>query len=293
MSRFGRRRWTAALVLVALTLAAAMSIALVLPEDGGESREVADEPTARRGGASTAPPSPSGPPPGLETALLPNMRSVDAYDLEVTGAGPDRELRFAAALANLGPGPLLLRPRPASAGCPPRHHPAVQRLHDDADGDGRYQPRREDRLVPQRRRVGCMVRHRDHDHWHFDAMARYSLRLPLETTPLASQDKVSFCLRDNRRVPGQRAVVRREHFGECTRNSRQGISPGWVDVYPADLPGQSLPVPENVDGRVLCLDLAADPLGVLVEADEADNASSVSLRIDGRRVEKLRTTLCG
>ena len=61
----------------------------------------------------------------------------------------------------------------------------------------------------RRRDVGCMLRHPGHRHWHFDAMAAYSLRRPGTDNALVSRNKVSFCLRDNRRVPGQRVVVRR------------------------------------------------------------------------------------
>jgi len=113
-----------------------------------------------------------------------------------------------------------------------------------------------------------MLRHRAHNHWHFDAMAAYSLRRAGSSQVLVARDKVSFCLRDNLRVPGQRIVVPRRHFGKCSRNSQQGISPGWVDVYKAKLPGQWLPLPAGVDSEVLCLDLKADPRGRLVETDE-------------------------
>jgi hypothetical protein len=62
-------------------------------------------------------------------------------------------------------------------------------------------------------------------------MASYSLRRAGSSRVLVSRDKVSFCLRDNYKVPAQRVVVPRRHFGRCSRNSQQGISPGWVDLY--------------------------------------------------------------
>lgn len=223
--------------------------------------------------------------------LLPNMRSLDAFDLQVERTGRGRVLRFAAALANLGPGPLLLLPRPGGDGCGRRRHPAVQRLHRDAGLDQRYRLGRDrpaGRAVP----VGCMLRHRAHDHWHFDAMARYSLHRAGSDRPLVARDKVSFCLRDNRRVPGAPRVVAREHFGDCTRRTRQGISPGWVDVYSADLDGQSLRLPRGVDGDQLCLRLEADPGGVLTETDETDNSTVVGLRVRGDRVTRTGTARC-
>ena len=137
-----------------------------------------------------------------------------------------------------------------------------------------------------------MLRHPGHRHWHFDAMAAYSLRRPGTTNALISRDKVSFCLRDNERVAGQPVVVRREHFGRCSRNSQQGISPGWVDVYESDLDGQWLRLPSNVDRELMCLDLKADPHGRLAETAETDNATTVAIRIDGTRVRRVNSAPC-
>jgi hypothetical protein len=131
-----------------------------------------------------------------------------------------------------------------------------------------------------------------HKHWHFDAMTAYSLRRAGSSRVLVARDKVSFCLRDNLKVSRQRVVVPRRHFGRCSRKSQQGISPGWVDLYKADLSGQWLRLPSNVDSDVLCLDLEADPLRRLVETDETDNATSVAIRVDGTRVRKVNSSAC-
>jgi hypothetical protein len=220
----------------------------------------------RRTGSDITSPSPSGatssatqltptptprvpqPPP----LLLPNMRSLSASDLQIEGVGSIRRLRFAASLANVGPGPLFLLPRGRGA-CATGEHEAVQVLHRDANRDGKFQRTRD--REGSRRITGCMLRHPGHKHWHFDAMASYSLRRAGSSRVLVSRDKVSFCLRDNYKVPAQRVVVPRRHFGRCSRNSQQGISPGWVDLYKADLSGQWLRLPANVGSDVLCLDL--------------------------------------
>jgi hypothetical protein len=235
----------------------------------------------------TATPTPRVPQP--RPLLLPNMRSLSASDLQIEGVGSIRRLRFAASLANVGPGPLFLLPRGRGA-CATGEHEAVQVLHRDANRDGKFQRTRD--REGSRRITGCMLRHPGHKHWHFDAMASYSLRRAGSSRVLVSRDKVSFCLRDNYKVPGQRVVVPRRHFGRCSRNSQQGISPGWVDLYKADLSGQWLRLPANVGSDVLCLDLKADPLGRLVETDETDNATSVAFRFDGTRVRKANSSSC-
>jgi hypothetical protein len=79
--------------------------------------------------------------------------------------------------------------------------------------------------------TGCMLRHPGHRHWHFDAMASYSLRRAGSSQALVARNKVSFCLRDNLKVRGYQVVVPRRHFGKCSRNSQQGsLQVGWTST---------------------------------------------------------------
>ena len=359
------------LTVVMLAVAAGTAVTVAMA-----SREAAaPDPAAPTTGAPSANAPGSGQLAG-PPALLPNLRSLAATDLQVQRTADGRLLRFSASLANLGPGPLLVRPRPARGGCPTGQHPAAQVLHRDVDGDGAYQPEEDlpeqsrhagcmlahpthdhwhfdamagyslrspttgqrlatrrkvsfclrdnqriraaetlvellvrprparggcprgqhpaaqvlhrdvdgdgayepgEDLPEQSRHAGCMLAHPTHDHWHFDAMAGYSLRSPTTDQRLATRAKVSFCLRDNRRIDGVETSVRREHFGECTRTGPQGISPGWQDAYLWDLPGQTLPLPAGPGRRVLCLDLTADPRDLLAETDETDNGTSITV----------------
>ena len=265
-----------------LALAAVIAVSTIAGESGSDP--VSADTELRRGGGPSEPvagePTPSEPP-----WLLPDVRSLDARDVEIVGRGDHRRIRFAAWLGNDGPGPLVVRPR-RGPGCPPGQRAAVQVLHLDRNGDGGFQ-RRADR-ARQRSPVGCMLDHPTHDHWHFDAMARYALLPRGGSEPIAERRKVSFCLRDNTRVPGSAVRQRRAYFGECTRISPQGISPGWVDVYDVDTPGQSLRLPPGMRNGVYCLTLEADPRGLLREADETDNATAVAVRITGTRVERHR-----
>ena len=91
-----------------------------------------------------------------------------------------RLLRFSAALANLGPGPLTLLPQ-GRGRCDPGQHAARQVVHVDRNRDGFSHPTRDRRHTQQF--SGCMLRHVGHDHWHFDAMASYALRRPGATRP--------------------------------------------------------------------------------------------------------------
>lgn len=92
--------------------------------------------------------------------------------------------------------------------------------------NGRYNPRKDTDLA--RRSAGCMVFHRYHDHWHFEAASRYTLfKAERPKVNRVARRKMSFYLRDSRRVPkhfGEWPYP--ENYGACSRNSPQGISVG-------------------------------------------------------------------
>lgn len=275
-----RRLAVAGGVLGLALVAGVAGAAMTAPEDPVDRAD-------QRASAASPTPSPSATPTG-PPVLLPNLRSTGARDIQVERVGTVRRLRFTSYLANLGPGPLVLLPG-ARGRCEVGQHSARQLAFVDRDGDAAY-VRGRDRARTQEF-AGCMLRHRGHDHWHFDAMAAYSLRRPRTGDVAVSRDKVSFCLRDNRRVAGVRTTVRREHFGDCTATTGQGISPGWVDVYSADLDGQWLRLPAG-GPQTLCLNLVADPKDLVEEADEGDNGTSVALRVRGTVVRRIAPAVC-
>jgi hypothetical protein len=281
-------------VIAGAVVVAALGTGAVVALDGRRPAAQAEDANASAAGAQSTQPSPTStsasPTPPGPALLMPNMRSLKPTDLQIEVVGNERRLRFAASLANFGPGPLLVLPQGRSK-CPRGQHPAMQVVHRDANSDGAFQLKGD--KAELRRDVGCMLHHPGHKHWHYDAMARYSLRLPGGEEALVARNKVSFCLRDNRRVrvPAQMQVARQ--FRRCTRSSQgQGVSPGWTDLYKADLNGQWLRLPKGVDGDVLCLDLEADPRGQLIETNEMDNATSIAIRVDGTKVRTVNSAPC-
>jgi hypothetical protein len=249
-----------------------------------------DDGSAAPPGPSASSPADTGTPASDATAapadglLRPNMRSLAASELRVVEEEGERRLRFAGSLANLGPGPMVVRPG-ARGVCPPRQISVRQIVHRDTAGDGAFQRRRDPARLS--RDAGCMLDHPTHDHWHFDAMARYSLR-DAQGEVIAVRRKVSFCLRDNTRVRGGERTVRRAYFGECDRRSDQGISPGWIDIYGPDLDGQYLVLPADTPTTTVCLVVTADPRDQLVETDETDNRSVLPLRIRETQVRRVK-----
>lgn len=269
--------------------AVALASALVAAGMGGDPQTApAAQPSESAAPRVLDPPaSPAAP---EDPALLPNLRSLPAEDVIIRIEDGNRVLRFAGILANVGAGPLELRPRRPSAACPGGQHPAEQRIYQDGNSDGRYRSGADRRRAT--RPAGCMLAHPTHDHWHFDAMAGYALWRPGGRDPVVSKTKVSFCLRDNRRVGGMPASTPR-HYGDCEdRLDLQGISPGWADVYSNDLGGQVLDIPDRLPSGVYCLRTIADPDGLLAEADEVDNAAERAIRITGSDLRSAPAHSC-
>ena len=166
-------------VIAGAVAAAALGTGAVVALDGRRPAAQAEDANVSAAGAQSTQPSrtsTSASPTLRDPALLlPNMRSLNPTDLQIEVVGKERRLRFAASLANYGPGPLLVLLQGRSM-CPRGQHPAVQVLHRDANNDGTFQLKGD--KAELRRDVGCMLHHPGHKHWHYDAMARYSLRLP-------------------------------------------------------------------------------------------------------------------
>ena len=250
----------------------------------------------------TEPDRPAPQPVRVGAPLRPNLRSLPAENVHIEVEDGTRRLRFTSALANVGPGPLEVEPD-NGANCPPGQRHAAQILYTDRAGDGSFDrgTDRKGASIP----AGCMLDHPTHRHWHFDAMARYALAAPGATIPIVSKEKVSFCLRDSRAMPAasgsggslpgaidSESPRPHRHYGDCGRIKVQGISPRWADVYKSDLPGQVLALPTGLADGAYCLHSAADPLGLLQEINEDDNAAVRSIVIDGNVVTDGEPSAC-
>jgi hypothetical protein len=274
----------------AALLAAVVAVALTLDArgDDGAARATVDD--------MAAGPAAGGAGPSVSTkmdrvpvgALLPNMAVLPADELGITGSRERRLLRFASVLVNTGDGPLEIRPVEAET-CPPRQRYVEQRVYVDGDGDGAYDRRRDRGSVALP--GGCMLFHPRHEHWHFDATARYSLTSPADDVPIVERGKVSFCLRDSE-THRDATLRHRRSYADCARNRRQGITVGWGDRYDATLDGQTLALPAGLGDGAYCLRLEVDPFDLLRETDEDDNTSAVAVRIGGRQVARDDTTTC-
>jgi hypothetical protein len=117
-----------------------------------------------------------------------------------------------------------------------------------------------------------------HNHFHLRAAMEYALYDSTKSAAVAPSMKVGFCLLDSERVSG--AVPLGYPDGtNCARNTPtaplvvMGVSPGWRDVYNANLAFQWVDVSDVAPGSYW-LGARSDPSGVMVESNEGNNGWS-------------------
>jgi hypothetical protein len=218
---------------------------------------------------------------GTPAELLPDLvvRRASNVDVEETPSGR-RRLRFTTTSGNLGVGVVELEPRKDDCdgdGDLDDDRTAVQHTYLDEDGDGIFDPAVDVKVIEQV--VGCFVFHAQHGHWHFEDFARYRLVNPRTGRVVATQSKVGFCVVDNYRwrpsVPGSPPNA---YYTTCDADERQGLSPGWADVYAASLPAQWLDVTGLPSGRY-CLVQRIDPGKRIAEVDDTNNVDRTPIRL--------------
>ena len=236
--------------------------------------------------------------PDLET--LPPLESTWlALDQPKTGKSV---LRLSNRIGNDGEGPLELRAETATNPCDPGEHEdwpdmdAVQRVYiDGSPGDGVFDPTED--LSANEYRVGCFEYHPQHDHWHFQDFAQYSLTDVQTGEMLAGPSKkIGFCIVDGDRafpqLPGSPpggVYPNGESgcgFGDPDGGpGTMGLSVGYADTYNSFLPGQRLNV-TGVKRGVYCLVSQANPKhpdtdpSQLLESDAENNDRRVRIHLN-------------
>lgn len=120
-----------------------------------------------------------------------------------------------------------------------------------------------------------------HNHYHFQTFARYELRRQGEQAPLLEGQKRSFCVEDTRNATASTPAQYCCNF-DATRcpNPVQGISVGWGDLYPSNLPCQWIDVTDGLDPGDYDLCVFINTRDFLVESDYANNSACVPVHVD-------------
>lgn len=206
------------------------------------------------------------------TLHLPDLRTLPPTDLRVQVTGGTKRLRLTNTVANVGAGPLEVRPQ-NDAGTATTV--AFQQIFTHSKA-GTWSLAAEDE-------IGTFVFHPAHNHWHLEGFARYDL-LNRNDKVVRSSRKVSFCLVDSVFVaPPPPHDAPWAYNQACSKNAVQGISVGWGDIYSWSLAGQSINITGLSNGRYR-LRSTADPFNRIRETDNGNNASVIRFRLRGRRI---------
>jgi hypothetical protein len=202
--------------------------------------------------------------------LLPDLAMAPLRDVRLQVANGRRLLRFTAEIINVGAGPFELH----GARSPTEDDmtSVTQRVYDDAGG------------WRERATVATMFFAGDgHLHWHVRNLERYELQ-PLDSQhTLGAGAKSGFCFSDTERyAPQLPASPAARQYASCGRpgdlSVTMGLSVGWGDVYDWTLPDQYIDVTDLPPGRYR-LSAVADPDGWFLEADAANNATTLDILI--------------
>jgi hypothetical protein len=214
--------------------------------------------------------------------LLPDLVTLKPADLTLEKDAKALKLRFSNSVADVGVGPMDIRPKPGDRidcngdGIVEDHY-ADQRIYGDENGNGFYD---QGDTAFTDTRVGCKAYHPSHHHWHFTDFASYKLRRASDGAVVAASTKVSFCLFDGLQpfpdLPGSAAPG--QYAPSCQELDPQGLSVGWADVYTSGLPGQALNVTGLPSGNY-CLISTADPRNRLSETRDGNNSAERRLRL--------------
>lgn len=220
--------------------------------------------------------------------LLPDLATAKIEDVFYQFINGKEFIRFSNGIANLGPGTLRVTPGPSEGG----QQSAFQEILNEAGG------------VVERVNIGSYEYHPQHDHYHIAQVASYKLYKALDTGYGGSFDtqarlesaKVSFCLMDTYNFEtleeGSAGT-----YQTCSATVYQGISPKWVDIYGANLPGQEMDISAFPKGTYYLVS-TVNPNNILKEVNSENNSAWVSFTLSdgtlGRRtIAVVSHSRCG
>jgi len=213
--------------------------------------------------------------PAPPQPLLPDLQVLGPSSLYIVPATDEDEkrLKFATVLWNAGPGVLEVH---GSTG-PDTDEISVQQV---LYGEGGLQ-------IPGGT-VGRFDFEQRHGHLHLADFARYELWTVAEDGSLlelvALNDKVGFCLMDNVLIDEELTIGDGEpKYPIDCGGDVQGISPGYGDIYVAQLYEQDLVITDLPDGHYALIN-TVNPGGVIVETTTENNSAMVYLVLEGDEV---------
>jgi hypothetical protein len=200
--------------------------------------------------------------------LLPDIYIYPPHDMQIVEEGSRTLLLFGVTYWNKGRGPFeLISTDEYSTGDDTRT--VFQRIYSDS-GDF------------SDREVSTFFWHKAHGHYHFEDFVLYRMTLLDEPEEPKFEEKISYCVRDTKKVDPEIVGIPDEPVYTICGQERQGISVGWGDTYEYTFPGQDIDITNMASGRYK-LENIFDPESRFSEVVKENNAASVVIDIDKER----------
>ncbi len=203
------------------------------------------------------------------TPLTPNLQPLKASSVRLDSPGDGHTyLLFSTTSWNSGLGPLEIIGGATDTGTSKQQ--VDQRIY---NSDGTFSDHD----------AGSVDWHDGHGHIHFNDYALYTLdAVSAPGASLRTARKTTFCIVDTTRVKLTKISPRQPFYATCGAQV-QGMSQGWGDTYGYFLDGQSIDVTGLPDGDYT-LTIKIDPKNRIIETNDADNTSVVTLHLAGGAV---------
>jgi hypothetical protein len=242
----------------------------------GDAAEAGQPVSASRTAGAPTPPAtaPTRAAIAVPAAAMPDLTALPANGISTSSEGGRDLLGFAADVANVGAGPLVVDGYR-------RGRDPVMDAHQVFYQQG---------TKVTTRKVGTLEwdARPSHDHWHFRDFARYDL-VDTAGRQRATSGKEAFCLAPTDSIDlllkGAPA-----HPGNSDLNTacgeagsiwvREVLAVGWGDTYTQDRAGQAIDITGLPNGTYR-IRVTANPDGRLVEASRADNVSLRTVVLGG------------
>ncbi len=213
----------------------------------------------------SAHPAQTGPGDPLLPDLIIDREILDNYRIQTVNGR--KRLRFDTAITNVGAGAFEMRGERRNQREPMQ---GIQIIY--KQGGGR-------RKIP----LGEWEYHGVHNHWHVLNIAEYDL-LDAGGNSVGEVKKVSYCLRDNKRLyPRLPRSPRSSSYRDCPTSRRAtslrtGISVGWADIYDRSVYDQWIDITDVPSGDYTLVN-RANPLNTAMESRTDNNTTTVPVTI--------------
>jgi len=206
----------------------------------------------------------------------PDLQAFPAYSLVVTTSTSGQKLlRFSTRTWNSGDGALELRAKTDVNG-----H-VDQRIYNSAGGYQDYF-------------AGTFTFHPEHNHFHFDDYALYTLQ-PVNAPGGSARtgSKMTFCIMDTNVINSSLPRAPQQAVYSTCGSTVQGMSVGWADTYGYQLAGQSIDITGLPSGDY-ALSIEADFKNRIRELNESNNTSCMLVRLNmsNSTVQVLNANTC-